>query len=72
MGRNLKKCKAPGCSKWVVHGAGSEYCPEHQQKIDPISALYVDKTPEEQKADERLIEFFSYLLHNKSPEELLN
>ncbi|MCL4309856.1 MAG: hypothetical protein ACYCXE_06895 [Thermoleophilia bacterium] len=49
-----------------------DYCEEHRHKLDPISALYIDKTPEELEADEHVIEFFSYLLTNKSPEELLS
>ncbi len=68
----MKKCKISGCGKWVTDGPDSEYCPEHQKKIDPVSALYIDKSPEEQQADERVIEFFSYLLWNRSLEELLS
>ena len=72
MGKNeMKKCNTPGCGKWVVDGNHSGYCPEHQGKLDPISALYVDKTPEQLEADERTIEFFSYLLRNKTFEELM-
>ncbi len=41
------------------------------EKTDPISALYVDKTPEELEADERIVEFFVYILERKSLQELL-
>ncbi len=44
--------------------------PEDSNKIDPISALYVDKTPEDLKADERIVEFFVYLLDERTLEEL--
>ena len=72
MGKKInKKCKAPGCNQWVACGGGSDFCPDHQGKLDPISALYVDKSPAELEADERIIEFFSYLLHNKTVEELM-
>ena len=72
MGKNTnKKCKAPGCNKWVPCGGNSDYCADHQGKLDPITALYVDKTPEQLEADERVIEFFSYLLRNKTLEELM-
>lgn len=66
----MNKCKAPGCSKWVLHEEAG-YCTEHACKLDPISALYVDKTPEEMDFDEKICRFFSYLLHNRSLEELL-
>ena len=55
MGKKMDKCKAPGCSKWVMDESdsgilfGSSGC-----KLDPVSALYVDKTPEQLEADERL------------------
>ena len=70
MSNKLKKCKAPGCSKWVVHGSKPGYCQEHLKKIDPLSLLYLDKTSEEREADDRMIGFFSYLLNNRSFEEL--
>lgn len=69
----MNKCKAPGCGKWVLHD-DKGYCTEHEEvcQLDPISALYVDKTPEEMELDEKVCGFFSYLLHNRSLEELLN
>lgn len=70
MGNKLKKCKSPGCSKWVVHGNKPGYCQEHLKKIDPLSLLYLDKSHEECEADERTIRFFLYLLNNRSFEEL--
>ncbi|MBE0429984.1 MAG: hypothetical protein IBX61_08980 [Thermoleophilia bacterium] len=71
MGKKINKCKAPGCGKWVLHQNSEEFCPDHYRP-DPISALYVDKTPEQAAEDERICEFFSYLLHNRSTEELLS
>lgn len=71
MDKKIKKCKVSGCGNWTVRH-GVDYCEEHRHKLDPISALYIDKTPEELEADEHVIEFFSYLLTNKSPEELLS
>ena len=70
MGNKLKKCKAPGCSKWVAHANMPGYCQEHLKKIDPLSLLYLEKTTDEREADERIVEFFSYLLNNRSLEEL--
>lgn len=72
MGKKVNKCKAPGCAKWVVHEEDSGYCSEHQCKLDPISALYVDKTPAQMDADEKVCEFFLWLLNNCTPEELLH
>ncbi len=71
MEKKLNKCKAAGCSKWVSQGLDSEFCDEHRSQLDPISALYVDKTPEQLEADERIIQFFCYLLQNKSLQELM-
>lgn len=71
MGNKLKKCKTPGCSKWVPHNKEPGFCQEHLKKVDPVSLLYVDKTPEEREADEKIVGFFSYLLNSRSPEELL-
>ena len=71
MGKKINKCKAPGCSKWVLHEQSDEFCSDHC-KPDPVSALYVDKTPEQIAEDEKICEFFSYLLHNRSTEELLS
>jgi hypothetical protein len=72
MGNEMnKKCKAQGCNQWVSHGNEADFCSAHQGKIDPISALYIDKTPEQQEADERIVEFFSYLLRKKTLEELM-
>lgn len=72
MGNRMKKCKSPGCGKWVVHNNDLGYCPDHQKKADPLSMLYVARTPEQVRADERAIEFFSYLLNHRSLEELLS
>ncbi len=41
-----------------------------QKTIDPLMSLYVDKSPEQKEADERLINFFRYLLNNRSVQEL--
>lgn len=71
MGKKVEKCKAPGCSKWVVHEEDSGYCSEHQCKLDPISALYIDKTPEQMDYDDKVCQYFSWLLNNLSPEELM-
>ncbi len=71
MGKKMNKCKAPGCSKWVVHEGGREYCHDHQRKLDPISSLYVDKSPRQQDYDQKVVEFFSYLLKNRNLDEML-
>lgn len=71
MGKKIHKCKAPGCGKWVVQEADSGFCNDHQSKLDPLSALYIDKTPEELESDSRKVNFFAYLLHNRTLEELL-
>lgn len=72
MGKKIHKCKAPGCGKWVVQEAESDFCIDHQCALDPLSALYVDKSPEELEADTRAVNFFSYLLQNRTVEELLS
>jgi hypothetical protein len=72
MGDKQEKCKAPGCRKVTSGNIDSEYCSDHQCKLDPISALYVDKTPEQMQADENICRFFSYLLHNRTPQDLLS
>ena len=72
MNKNVKKCKAEGCSQWVAEGHDSDFCARHQSRIDPISALYVDKSPEELEADERAIQYFAYLLHHRTTKELLS
>ncbi len=72
MNKKMNKCKAPGCSKWVVRDNEAGYCLDHQGRLDPLSSLYVDKTPEQQEADSKVIEFFSYLLQNRTVEELLS
>ena len=71
MSNEINNCKVPGCSKRVLHGHDSGFCTDHESKIDPLSALYVDKTPEQASYDEKIVEFFSFLLKNKSLEELL-
>ncbi|MFA6000732.1 MAG: hypothetical protein WC828_01270 [Thermoleophilia bacterium] len=71
MGNENNKCKAQGCSKWVVHGHDSGFCSDHECKPDPLSALYVDKSPEQASFDDKVVEFFSYLLKNRNLEELL-
>ncbi|MCL4473350.1 MAG: hypothetical protein M1455_05325 [Actinobacteria bacterium] len=72
MGKKMEKCKAPGCSKWVLGENDSGFCSEHQYRIDPISALYVDKTPEQVADDDRAVEFFAWLLQHRNVEELFN
>jgi hypothetical protein len=72
MGEKQEKCKAPGCRKAAAGSTDSDYCSDHQCKLDPISALYVDKSQEQIQADENLCRFFSYLLHNRKFEELLS
>lgn len=71
MGKKMNKCKAPGCSKWILHDQDVEFCAEHH-KPDLISALYVDKTPEQVAADEHVCDFFSYLLQHCTLEEMLS
>jgi len=39
--------------------------------LDPVSCLYIDKTPEQVAADNRLVEFFHWLLDKRTVEELL-
>lgn len=39
--------------------------------VNPLTALYIDKTPEEKANDEKTIEFFRYLLDKFTLEELL-
>ena len=72
MGKKMDKCKAPGCSKWAMAESDSGFCPDHRCKMDPVSALYVDKTPEQLEADRHAVEFFSWLLENRTLEDLLN
>jgi len=72
MGKKMDRCKAPGCGKWVLHENASGFCSEHQCTVDPISALYVDKTPEQIEADQSVVEFFAWLLQNRTVEELFN
>lgn len=45
--------------------------PDQKTKPDPVSALYIDKSPEQLEADERLIKFFIWLLNHRAPDELL-
>jgi hypothetical protein len=71
MGKKIHKCRAQGCAKWVVQEAESVFCTDHQGKRDPLSALYVDKTVEEMETDRKTVNFFSYLLQNRTIEELL-
>ncbi len=71
MGKKMYKCKAPGCSKWVVHEGEVGYCLDHQRKLDPISSLYVEKSPRQQDYDNKVVEFFSYLLKNRNLDEML-
>ena len=72
MGNEIDKCKAPGCGKWIVHGNDSGYCADHECKLDPLSALYVDKSPEQLESDCKTVAFFAYLLHSRTLEELLD
>ncbi len=71
MGKKMNKCKAPGCSKWVVRDSEVGYCLDHQAKLDPLSSLYVVKSPNQVEADARVVEFFSYLLQHRTLDELL-
>jgi len=71
MGKKMNKCKAPGCGKWVVHEGEAGYCLDHQGKLDPISSLYVEKSPQQQDHDRKILEYFSYLLKNRSLDEML-
>jgi hypothetical protein len=71
MSKKIHKCKAPGCGKWVVQETESNFCNDHLRKVDPLSALYVDKSAEEIESDQRTVNFFSYLLQNHTLEELL-
>jgi hypothetical protein len=71
MGKKMNKCKAPGCSKWVVRDNEAGYCLDHQKKLDPLSSLYVDKSPEQEETDRKIVDYFVYLLHNRSLEEML-
>ena len=48
------------------------FCADHRWRLNPVSALYVDKTPEQLKADEQTVEFFAWLLQNRTVEELLD
>ena len=70
MGKKMDRCKSPGCGKWVVDENDSGFCADHRHKIDPVSALYVDKSPEQVEADARVVEFFAWLLQHRTPEEL--
>ena len=72
MGKKMDKCKAPGCSKLAMDESDRGFCAEHRCRLDPVSALYVDKTPEQLKADEQTAEFFAWLLQNRTVEELLD
>lgn len=72
MGKKMEKCRAPGCAKWVMDESDLGFCSDHQCKLDPVSALYVDKTPQQMDVDERFAEFFAWLLQNRTVEELLN
>ncbi|MBK5226166.1 MAG: hypothetical protein JJD96_06305 [Thermoleophilia bacterium] len=47
------------------------FCADHRCRLDPVSALYVDKTPQQLKADEQTVEFFAWLLQKHTVEELL-
>lgn len=71
MGNKMNKCRAPGCSKWVVRDNEVGYCLDHMGKRDPLSSLYADKTSEQLEEDNKIISFFSYLLQNRTPDELL-
>lgn len=71
MGKKIHKCKSPGCGKWVVQDTESDYCIDHNCSLDPLSALYVDKTPEEAEYDRSIVNFFAYLLQNRTVEDLL-
>lgn len=71
MSQKMNKCKAPGCSKWVVRDSEIGYCLDHQARIDPLSSLYVVKSRHQIEADTRVVQFFSYLLQNRTLEELL-
>jgi len=72
MGKKMDKCKAPGCGKWVLHENDSGFCLDHQHRVDPVSALYVDKSPQQIEEDERIVAFFAWLLHNRTFEELFS
>jgi len=72
MGKKLVKCKAPGCAKWVKNESTVGFCSDHGCKLDPVSALYIDRTPRQIAYDERVADFFTWLLHNRSIEELLD
>ncbi|MHB8159763.1 MAG: hypothetical protein ACYDGS_04610 [Thermoleophilia bacterium] len=71
MGKKMEKCKAPGCNKWATDQRDTGFCADHRCRLDPVSALYVDKTPEQLKADEQTVEFFTWLLENRTVQELL-
>jgi hypothetical protein len=43
----------------------------HKTKVDPLQALYIEKTPEQKDADEKLVLFFRYLLKTYTLEDLL-
>ena len=72
MGKKMDKCRAPGCAKWVMDESDLGFCSDHRCKLDPVSALYVDKSQQQMDADERVAEFFAWLLENRSVEELLD
>lgn len=72
MGKKMDKCKAPGCGKWVLNENETGFCSEHQCRIDPVSALYVDKTPQQLEEDESIVEFFAWLLQHRTVEELFH
>lgn len=72
MGKKMDKCRAPGCAKWVMDDGDLGFCSDHRCKLDPVSALYVDKSPRQMDADDRVAEFFAWLLQNRTVEELLD
>ena len=49
----------------------TESKPESEQTIDVITALYVDKTPEEEEDIERKIAIFRWILKNETVEEAI-